>query len=112
MNAAVALPDLDQPQAFAAPWEAQIFAIIVKLHEAGLFQWEQFATRLSAEIHAHPDEAYYHCWAEAAIDLLKDEGLIGEAELLEQAHAVIRYRQQDHDHVARTIPITVVPATT
>jgi nitrile hydratase accessory protein len=111
MNAPVALPDLDQPQSFAAPWEAQIFAIVVKLHQAGLFQWEQFAARLSAEIHAHPNEAYYHCWAQAAIDLLKDDRLIGEAELLEQTRAVMRYRQQNHNHVARASPITIVPAT-
>jgi nitrile hydratase accessory protein len=110
MNNPVDLPDLDQPHAFAAPWEAQIFAIIVKLHEAGAFEWRQFADRLSAEIGAHPGESYYHCWADAAIDLLTDNGLVDEAELLEQARAVVRYRRQDHNHVAHTDPITIVRA--
>lgn len=110
MTAPLALPDLDQPRAFAAPWEAQIFAIVVKLHEAGLFAWAEFAERLSAHVHAHPDEAYYHCWAEAAIDLFRDKGLVEEAELLEQARAVIRFRAQDHNHVARTTPIAIARA--
>ncbi|MCS0502729.1 nitrile hydratase accessory protein [Ancylobacter mangrovi] len=105
----MALPELDAPEAFAAPWEAQIFAMVVELHKSGMFEWRDFADRLSRELHAHPDEAYYHCWARAALDLLMEMGLVDEAELLAQSLAVIRYRAQDHHHVARTTPITVVP---
>ncbi|QIB33614.1 nitrile hydratase accessory protein [Ancylobacter pratisalsi] len=104
-----ALPDCEAPQVFAAPWEAQIFAMVVELHKSGLFEWRDFADRLSREIHAHPDEPYYHCWTRAALDLLTETGLVDEAELLAQSLAVISYRAQDHHHTARTEPIAVVP---
>ena len=104
------LPDLDRPDAFAAPWEAQIFAMVVKLHERGLFEWSEFAELLSTEIHAHPDEAYYHCWFHAAVDLLVAKGVVDEAAFEEQALEVQRFRNSDHHHVARSTPITVIPA--
>lgn len=103
-----ALADCEAPQVFAAPWEAQIFAMVVELHKSGLFEWRDFADRLSREIHAHPDTPYYECWAGAALDLLMEMGLVDEAELLGQARAVIRYRAQDHHHTARHEPVTVV----
>ena len=104
------LPDLDRPGTFAAPWEAQIFAMVVKLHERGLFEWSEFAELLSTEIHAHPDEAYYHCWFHAAVDLLVAKGVVDEAAFEEQALEVERFRRSDHHHVARSTPITVIPA--
>ena len=110
MSAEPLLPDLDRPDAFAAPWEAQIFAMVVKLHERGLFEWSEFAGLLSTEIHAHPDEAYYHCWFHAAVDLLVAKGVVDEAAFEEQAMEVQRFRNADHHHVARATPITVVPA--
>ncbi|MCB4767527.1 nitrile hydratase accessory protein [Ancylobacter sp. Lp-2] len=104
------LPDLDRPKAFAAPWEAQAFALVVKLHERGLFEWPEFAARLSAEIHAHPDQPYYVCWHEAAVELLVDKGLVEAGAFLDQARAVVRFRASDHHHVARLTPIAVDPA--
>jgi nitrile hydratase accessory protein len=101
-------PECERPQVFAAPWEAQIFAIVVKLHEAGLFAWRDFAERLSAEIHAHPGQGYYESWADAAMELLMDKGFIDEAALLAQSRAVERFRASDHHHVARTTPIAIV----
>jgi nitrile hydratase accessory protein len=99
--------ECERPTVFAAPWEAQIFAIVVKLHEVGLFAWRDFADRLSAEIHAHPGQDYYESWADVAVELLMDNGCIVEAELLEQSCAVERFRASDHHHVARTTPIAV-----
>ena len=107
---ASSLPDLDRPQAFAAPWEAQAFALVVELHARGLFAWPDFAARLSAEIHAHPDTSYYQCWYEAAVDLLTAKGLVEVGALLDQARAVVRFRASDHHHVARTTPIAIDPA--
>lgn len=104
------LPDLDRPGAFAAPWEAQIFAMVVKLHERGLFEWSEFAERLSREIRAHPDGPYYHCWFGAAVELLIAKGVLDQATLDGQALEVERHRRADHHHVARAAPITVIPA--
>lgn len=108
-NTDLPLPsECERPRLFAAPWEAQIFAIVVKLHEAGLFAWRDFADRLSAEIHAHPEQGYYECWADAAMALLMDKGFIDDAALLAQSRAVERFRASDHHHIARTTPIAVV----
>ena len=41
--------DLDGPT-FSAPWEAQAFAMAVRLHEAGVFEWTEWAVVLSSEI--------------------------------------------------------------
>lgn len=100
----------EPPRPFAAPWEAVIFAIVVKLHEAGHFAWSEFADALSAQIHAHPERSYYQCWNDAAVTLLGARGLVEEASLLDQAVAVERFRASDHHHVARLDPIAVAPA--
>ena len=39
----------DEPP-FREPWEAQAFAMTVKLHEAGHFTWPEWAAVLSEEI--------------------------------------------------------------
>lgn len=67
---------------FAEPWQAQAFAMVVKLNEAGLFTWSEWAAALGAEIAAHPDIAYYECWLAALETLAERKGAIGEAERL------------------------------
>ena len=37
---------------FREPWEAQAFALVVQLHQRGLFTWKEWADTLSAEIRA------------------------------------------------------------
>ncbi len=63
--------DRDGP-VFREPWEAQAFAMTVKLHEGGLFTWNEWAAALSAEIEAaqaagDPDlgDTYYRHWLKA-----------------------------------------------
>lgn len=63
--------DRDGP-VFREPWEAQAFAMAVKLHESGLFTWPEWAEALSAEIKAaqaagDPDlgDTYYQHWLKA-----------------------------------------------
>jgi nitrile hydratase accessory protein len=46
---------------FAAPWEAQAFALTLALHEAGCFTWGEWAQCLGAEI-ASGDRPYYEHW--------------------------------------------------
>lgn len=65
---------------FAEPWEAQAFAMAVKLNEAGLFTWTEWAEMLGAEIAAHPDEHYYGNWLAALEKLVEKKGLMTEAE--------------------------------
>jgi nitrile hydratase accessory protein len=71
--------DQDGP-VFAEPWEAQAFAMAVKLNEAGVFQWSEWAETLGAELEAHPNRPYYESWLSALEMLVEAKGLMTEAE--------------------------------
>lgn len=73
--------DKDGP-VFAEPWEAQAFAMAVKLNEAGHFSWKEWAETLGAELHAHPMQSYYESWLEALEHLVEKKGLMGHGERL------------------------------
>lgn len=85
------VPGLDmdpEGPVFREPWEAQAFALTVKLHEAGLFTWDEWATALSAEISAaqasgDPDlgNTYYRHWQKALEKLAAEKGAAGGQEL-------------------------------
>lgn len=58
----------DEP-VFAEPWQAQAFAMALALHQAGMFSWATWATRLSEKISeaqaaGDPDlgDTYYQHW--------------------------------------------------
>jgi nitrile hydratase accessory protein len=54
---------LNQPEpVFAEPWQAQAFALAVKLSELGYFTWKEWSDALAAEIKAAPDREYYQNW--------------------------------------------------
>ena len=82
-------PD-DEP-VFAEPWQAQAFAMTVKLHENGLFTWTEWADALSAEIAAAgPDDAaenYYAHWLAALEKITTSKGAMSDAERLERKDA-------------------------
>lgn len=85
------LPDLprdDGGPVFAAPWQAQVFAMAVKLHERGHFTWPEWADHLSAEIKraqaaGDPDrgDTYYDHWLRALETLVAEKGLIAAPDL-------------------------------
>jgi len=67
---------------FKAPWEAQAFALVLALHEKGLFRWPEWAAALSDEIKAaqaagDPDtgETYYLHWLAALERIVAAKGL-------------------------------------
>ena len=73
---------------FAEPWEARAFAIVVSLHERGLYTWAEWADALATRINVaqaggDPDiddtYHYYYHWLGALEDLLARKG-IGSAE--------------------------------
>ncbi len=83
-----ALPRDDQGPVFRAPWEAQAFAMAVRLHEAGHFTWPEWAERLAAEIRraqarGDPDvgTTYYEHWLAALEGIVAEKGLVGAEEL-------------------------------
>jgi nitrile hydratase accessory protein len=75
------VPDgFDEP-VFAAPWQAEAFAMTVALHERGLFSWGEWAQMLSAEVNAPGVAAdgsdYYDCWMRSLETLLAAKGVAG-----------------------------------
>jgi nitrile hydratase accessory protein len=70
--------DADSP-VFNEPWEARAFAMVLALHQRGMFTWPQWAAALSRQItlaHAAGDadlgDTYYRHWLLALESLVKD----------------------------------------
>ncbi|TNC15056.1 nitrile hydratase accessory protein [Methylobacterium terricola] len=76
-----------EPPVFAAPWEAQTFALVVSLHDAGLFTWADWAQALGR----HGDRtADYALWLETIEALIAERGLTSPAALAERRAAFAR----------------------
>jgi nitrile hydratase accessory protein len=80
------LPLGSEGPVFAAPWQAQIFAIVVSLAERGRFPWPEFQRRLAAAIAAataaeQGADHYYEHWLAAAEGLIAELDLVGAGEL-------------------------------
>jgi nitrile hydratase accessory protein len=114
MTTAVQL-DLDGPAApprsngelvFAQPWESRAFGLVMALHNAGAFGWEEFRQRLIARIDewehtARPGEcfSYYRCWVDALEDVLVAKVLVADGAVDERAaDLAARPAGWDHDH--------------
>jgi nitrile hydratase accessory protein len=70
--------DADSP-VFNEPWEARAFAMVLALHQRGLFTWPQWAAALSHQISqaqaagdADLGDTYYQHWLLALESLVKD----------------------------------------
>lgn len=73
---------------FSEPWEAQAFALAVRLSEAGYFSWKEWTEALSSELktaraRGQPDDGsqYYHHWLAALERLVAAKGLASPVEL-------------------------------
>jgi nitrile hydratase accessory protein len=110
-----ALPDIprdDQGPVFREPWEAQAFAMAVRLHERGLFTWPEWAATLAEEIkraqaEGDPDtgETYYRHWLRALERLVATKG-VASPEMLH------RYRDawdRAADRTPHGLPIVLRP---
>jgi len=89
---------------FAEPWQAQAFALAVKLSEQGHFTWKEWAAALADELAAaagrgEPDDGsqYYHHWVAALERLVTKKGLSDSPALLERKEAwADAYRHTPH----------------
>jgi nitrile hydratase accessory protein len=93
----------EQGPVFAAPWQAQAFAMTLQLHQRGLFSWTEWAAALSAQIaraqtagDADLGDTYYHHWLAALEALVAEKGATQAAELARYAQA--------WDHAAERTP--------
>lgn len=91
------LPPRGDEQVFAAPWQAQVFAMTVALHEKGLFTWPEWAQALGRHVAlgAADGSDYYERWADALAELLERQGIATASDI---AHCI----QAWHDAAART----------
>ncbi len=95
--------DADGP-VFAEPWQAQAFALAVKLSEQGHFTWKEWAATLADELKAaasrgEPDDGsrYYQHWLAALERLLTAKGLTNPAALHARKEAWAEaYRRTPH----------------
>ena len=100
------LPRRNGELAFDAPWQARAFGIAVALCEEQGIAWEAFRSRLIDEIQAweraHPSDAegwsYYERWLAALERLVRDTGLVGDAEVDARAAQIVHADSHAHDH--------------
>jgi nitrile hydratase accessory protein len=115
-QALAALPQLPRDEGgpvFAEPWQAQAFALAVKLSEQGYFTWKEWAAALGGELDAaakrgEPDDGshYYDHWLAALEHLVQTKGLLDRAALVERKEAwADAYRHTPHGK-----PIELRPA--
>ena len=98
------LPRDEEGPVFAEPWQAQAFALAVKLSEHGHFTWKEWAGALAGELKAaadrgEPDDGsqYYHHWVAALEGLVTAKGLTDSPALLARKEAWIdAYRHTPH----------------
>jgi len=89
---------------FAEPWQAQAFALAVKLSEQGHFTWKEWATVLAEELKAaadrgEPDDGsrYYFHWLAALERLVTAKGLSDPRAMLARKEAWAEaYRHTPH----------------
>lgn len=75
-------PVEDGEPVFDAPWQARSFAMAVKLNEAGIFSWNEWAEALSENIRIFEEHSaiensdhYYKLWQKTLESLVENKAL-------------------------------------
>ena len=98
------LPREEGGPVFAEPWQAQAFALAVRLSAQGHFTWKEWASALADELKSaadrgEPDDGfhYYDHWLATLERLLTAKGLTDAASLLARKEAwADAYRHTPH----------------
>jgi nitrile hydratase accessory protein len=98
------IPRDDGGPVFAEPWQAQAFAMAVRLSEEGHFTWKEWAAALADELKSAADRGqqddgsqYYHHWLTALERLVTAKGLTDAAALEARKEAwADAYRHTPH----------------
>jgi nitrile hydratase beta subunit/nitrile hydratase accessory protein len=98
------LPRDDAGPVFAEPWQAQAFALAVRLSAEGYFTWKEWSSALAEELKSaqdrgEPDDGtrYYVHWLAALERLVTARGLLDTAALLARKEAwADAYRHTPH----------------
>lgn len=97
---------------FAEPWQAQAFALAVKLSEQGHFTWKEWAAALADELQSaaqrgEPDDGsrYYEHWLAALERLVAAKGLADSGALATRKAAwEAAYRNTPHGRAVELLP--------
>lgn len=98
------MPRDEEGPVFAEPWQAQAFALAVKLSEQGHFTWKEWSAALAEELRAaaergEPDDGshYYEHWVAALERLVTAKSLADPTALLTRKEAwADAYRHTPH----------------
>jgi nitrile hydratase accessory protein len=92
-----ALPNIlrdETDPTFDAPWQAQAFALVVRLSETGHFGWNEWVRVFSREVARSPSRAgesendtYYRQWLDALERINVERGLLAPGDVQERASA-------------------------
>jgi nitrile hydratase accessory protein len=106
-------PGASEAPVFGEPWQAHAFAVVLMLHERGLFTWQEWANALAGQIAAAQaagdadlGDTYYRHWLLALESLVVEKGASCAAELLHYRQAWDRAA----DRTPHGQPIELLPA--
>ena len=80
------LRDKDGP-VFSEPWEAQVFAMILSLHERGAFTWNEWAQALGKQLKSEPEENYYESCLKTLETMVERNYILSHEERLDRIEA-------------------------
>ena len=88
MEGPLSYPRKNGEPVFEAPWQSRAFGMVVGLHEAGLYPWDDFKRLLIEEISSLECQAgptgspeYYYQWMDAFSRLLMEKGILTSEEI-------------------------------
>ena len=109
-----AIPADESGPVFREPWEAQAFAMVVALHQAGHFTWPEWVATIGAEImqaheHGDPDlgQTYYRHWLAALERIIVAKSMTDDVELRVRRLECHANSQALHAHPARRGPVRI-----
>jgi len=113
LDALPALPRNEEGPLFAEPWQAQAFALAVRLREQDYFTWSEWCAAMNQEILAaqaagDPDlgDTYYEHWLAALEKLVVAKGLATVPELDDRRAAW----ERAHEATPHGEPVTLEAA--
>jgi nitrile hydratase accessory protein len=84
------IPRVDDEPVFKQPWEAEVFAITLSLHEQGLFSWKEWSkalayTTMCADEHnvIETEDSYYRRWLDTLENLIVSKHIANHKRLEE-----------------------------
>jgi nitrile hydratase accessory protein len=100
------LPRDKEGPIFAEPWQAEAFALTVRLYEAGCFTWPEWADTLAAVVREVRDRGevddgsrYYEHWLVALERLITEKQVLSASDLDRRKAAWTRaYLSTPHGH--------------